>query len=208
MKQLRATGMTEPGVLVVNGVESEEMGRAYHEIDLPANWHFWFLKKNVGCNAPLNMVFEKYPNEPYYAAIDDDEWVETDEWDKKLVTTAGRWKIANANDGWQSERRIQSFVCIGGDLVRATGWHVLPRLFHWYGEQVWEDLDRVLDLRVWRGDIKAEHRHWANGKAEKDETYRSQDPHRAHDGWVYNDWRRVSLLPLAARIREVRSGNA
>lgn len=200
MAQLVKTGMTTPGILVVNGFATEAVRDKYLAIPLPANWKRVVFTANRGCNAPLNWVFKNYKHEPFYGAIDDDEWIETEGWDLKLIEAAGRWKIANANDGVNSQTRIQSFVCIGGDLVRCTGWHTLPGLFHWYGETVWEILDARCHLRVWCPEIKAEHRHWMNKKAEVDETYRSQEAKRNKDGWRYQQWVDTELFKTASKI--------
>lgn len=202
MQQLIKTGMTEPGILVINGYDGDEdILNGYMDIELPSNWESQLCGNNIGCNAPLNNVFKQFPNEPYYAAIDDDEWVETEGWDKKLVAAAGKWDIANANSDMH---RIQGFVTIGGDLVRCVGWHVLPGLFHWYGEQVWEELHKFCNLRVWCKSIKAEHRHWSNGKALLDDTYRSQDPNIAKDREIFEKWMAQECHHLAAKINKER----
>ncbi len=203
VEQLVKTGMTTPGILFVNGGDND-VKRQYGEIPLPDGWARVFHDPNIGCNAPLNEMFRRSPNEPWYGCIDDDEWVETHGWDTRLIEAAGAWNIARADDGWQSDKRLHGFVTLGGDLVRAAGWWVLPGLWHYHGEEVWEVLSRELGLSVFCWDIQAEHRHWRNNKAQNDSTYQTQGARRYDDMLTFKRWMRHDMPELVKRIRELR----
>lgn len=183
-------GLSTPGILVVNGTETPGVLERYKKIKLPENWKRVWFQKNVGCNAAANKIVSMFPDEPWYGGLADDEWVNTPDFDKTLITAAGSWNIANANAGRNSEQRVQSFPTFGGDLVRCVGWLALPGLFHWFGENTWEYFDAhiVPRLRVFCKDIAAEHRHFTNSPVEKDEAYSSQDNHRNTDAWTYQHW--------------------
>lgn len=197
IEQMKATGISTKGILFINGCD---MLAEYKKIELPAGWQFMMHDPNIGCNAPLNEIFKRFPNEPWYGCINDDEWVFTPEWDKKLIQAAGSWYVANANDGWKSPARLQSFVVCGGELIRTIGWWVLPGLWHWHGEEVFEILAAHCGLRRFCHDIKTEHRHWRNNRAVRDATYESGEVNAKQDGVIFKQWLHNDSAELVNKI--------
>jgi hypothetical protein len=123
-----------------------------------------------------------------------------------MVSPEPQWNIANVDDGWQSPHRLHSFLTIGGELVRIAGWHVLPGLWHAFGETVWEMLDQACGLRRFCWNVRTEHCHWMNSKAPKDTNYEAgwetcqQEDHRRFQAWLQDGSARV----LADTIISVR----
>lgn len=198
IEQMKSTGISTPGILFVNGCD---MLNEYAKIELPDNWKFLWWEPNIGCNAPLNEVLKRYPNEPWYGCINDDEWPFTPNWDRQLIKAADNWYIANANDGWKASFRLQSFVVCGGDLIRTLGWWVLPGLWHWHGEEVMEVLAQHCGLRRFCHDIRTEHRHWRNNRAERDSTYISGEENVKQDGVIFQQWLHNHSKETVEKIR-------
>lgn len=205
IEQLKATGMTTPGVLIVNGCE---MADAYRQIALPDNWETVWIEQNIGTCAPLNQYFDSHPFEPWYGVIDDDEWVTTPEWDKKLIEAAGSWNVAHGDDGWQSEARLHGFVTIGGELMRAVGYYCIPGLWHWYGEAMWEMLAKEIPFRRFTPEVRTEHRHWINNRAPVDPTYISGQSRRREDLVVFQNWLNTDFPAAVQRIKAKRPDEA
>jgi glycosyltransferase involved in cell wall biosynthesis len=197
--QIKKVGCSTPGILFVNGGEVMR----YHDIILPEGWKLFIQQHNIGICGAMNICFKMYPDEPWYGLITDDEMVYTPGWDTELVAAAGKWKIAHANDHWQSSGRIHSYVVCGGDLVRECGWWALPGLWHWFVDNVWETLARYCDLRIFCENINADHQHWLNGRAIQDKTYKSGEERMLEDQKVFQNWTNGgAALDLIHRIRE------
>ena len=182
---LTYTGCSTPGIVVVNGLDDVE---AYQSIKLPSGWQMAFMPVNIGvCNA-MNWAFKNHPNEPFYGLICDDEYVYTNGWDKKLIEAAGNKGIAHGNDKWQSPRRMHLYVTWGGDLLREIGWWSLPGLWHWYHDNVFEQLMAGLPAVKYCENVVGEHKHYLANKAKKDVTYATGESRAKQDQLVYQTW--------------------
>jgi len=186
LKAMVDHGMSTPGIVVVNGPERAD---EYRQIVLPDQWQIEFLPENIGLCASFNRMFSKFPNEPWYGAVCDDEFIFTEGFDQTLVQHAGSWCVAHANDGWQSEKRIHTFAVHGGELLRFLGWWALPGLWHWYFDDVIETIAGELDLRRFCKDVRSEHRHWCTGAATFDDVYRLGESRSEQDREVFLKWK-------------------
>ena len=91
LDRMRETGCSTPGIVVLNGDQGFSGA-------MPEGWSIIVPDKNLGALGALNKVFELYPNEDFYGFIGDDEFVETDGWDKKLIDAAGAWNFSHGID--------------------------------------------------------------------------------------------------------------
>lgn len=204
--QINKIGCETFGLLWVNGPEQLEK---YKKIELPSLWRVHYHEENIGVCGAMNAAFGMYPEQPYYGLICDDEYVYTPAWDKTLSQAAGNWHIAHGNEGWQSSRRIHSYVTVGGELVRECGWWSLPGLWHWYHDNVQEVLAAHAELRIFCQDVRTEHKHYLAGKAEKDTTYSSGESRATQDEAVFKNWINNPNTPqLINRIRAKKNENS
>ncbi len=154
---------------------------------LPAYELCWNYE--IGPRLPLsalyNDVYSKFPNLPWYGFIADDVVPLTLGWDQKLIDAAGSDGMA-VPAGAQHEGISPHFV-LGGDLVRSVGWLALPGLDRIYIDTVWFDIALKRDGYQFIPEVVLEHRHFSNGKALYDKTYRKH--HKAEDRAVYDRWR-------------------
>jgi hypothetical protein len=173
------------------------------------NWYWQRMNKNIGALGALNYVFEKHPNEPFYGFIADDEFVQTDNWDTKLIEAAGGWGIACGDEGRDTGGRAQPFPCIGGKLARAVGYLALPECDHWYGlDNVWGDIGAKLGNITFLADVKIEHRHPYLGAAEKDECYALGESRKDLDYQFYANWLRHHLKGAVERVRKAKEADS
>lgn len=182
---LTFTGCTTPGIVVVNGTDDVE---AYQKIKLPSNWQMAIMPNNIGVCGAMNWAFYAYPNDAFYGLICDDEYVYSSDWDKKLIQAAGSNGVAHGNDKWQSGKRMHAYVTWGGDLVREVGFWALPGLWHWYHDNVWEQLMSGRTVTTFCQDVLCEHKHYIANKAKKDITYATGESRAAQDQLVFQKW--------------------
>jgi Glycosyl transferase family 2 len=201
LASLHANGCSTPGIVVVNGRETEE---EYRKLALPPSWTMAVLPENLGFAGALNATFDAHPSEPFYGFIADDEIALTPGWDKRLVEAAGSWRVSNGNDGWQSRSRVHGHVCIGGELARTLGCLAIRQCWHWYAfDDMWEAIDKELGVRTFCEDVRVEHRHFLNGGA-FDMTYVAGGLHKVDDHRAFIAWRTLVLPDIVARIARAR----
>ena len=199
LNRMRETGCSTPGIVVLNGDQGFSGA-------MPEGWSIIVPDKNLGALGALNKVFELYPNEDFYGFIGDDEFVETDGWDKKLIDAAGAWNFSHGIDSLHGGKRAQGYLCIGGKLARAVGYLALPEAHHWYGlDSLWEALAHAgaCEHRC-VGEVKIEHRHPYGGKAEWDSCYELGEKNKDIDFQVCAHWLRHKLRETVERVKKAR----
>lgn len=194
LEYIIASGVSTPGILVVNGSQ-------YPDMPLPDGWNRINLEKNIGYCGAMNWCFKNYPNEKFYGMMGDDEIVTTP-FDKQLIEAAGDWNIAHSNDGWQSHRRIHGYAAFGGELIRTMGHIAPPGMWHWYIDNVWEDLSGALGIKKMCADVKTEHLHYLTGKSEKDATYELGESRSMQDAEIYRRWCAVEFYDIVKKVRD------
>ena len=199
LNRMRETGCSTPGIVVLNGDQGFSGA-------MPEGWSIIVPDKNLGALGALNKVFELYPNEDFYGFIGDDEFVETDGWDKKLIDAAGAWNFSHGIDSLHGGKRAQGYLCIGGKLARAVGYLALPEAHHWYGlDSMWEALAQAGACEnICVEEVKIEHRHPRGGKAEWDSCYELGKKNKDIDFQVYAHWLRHKLRETVERVKKAR----
>ena len=172
----------------------------YKDIELPE--HFRTIKVSAGARIGdiFNVVFKHYPNEDFYGIIADDVVPETFRWDILLREACLPDRMAWGLDGGHDET-LPRHPFIGGDLVRRLGFLSVPGLKHWYVDNAWRDIALGLQCGEYRPEIRMTHRHFTNGKAQKDRTYIEQPDHRA-DEITYKIWLEKEFPKLMERLRK------
>lgn len=196
-------GNSTPGLVIVNGEDP-----SYSDIRLPKLWQMHVLPENLGLCGAMNWAFDNYPREPWYGLITDDELVHTPEWDETLVKAAGNWNISHGNEGWQSENRMHSSNVFGGDLIRTVGYWAPAGLWHWFIDNVWENIATDCDLRRYCREVRTEHKHYLAGKSLKDETYRLGESRSLQDEKVFRKWMENEFPHICALIKERKNETA
>lgn len=196
LRHIEAVGCESKGMLIVNGSST-----GYVNMPVPKNWKVKYMPKNLGYCGAMNWAFTEFPNESFYGMIGDDEIVKTRDWDTKLIAAAGDWNIAHSNDGWQSHRRIHGYAAFGGELVRSIGYLAPQGLWHWYIDNVWEDLSEALGIKRMCTDVSTEHLHYIAGKAPKDKTYELGESRAEQDAEIYRRWRQNDFPGVVSRVR-------
>lgn len=197
MEAALATGMTEPGVVIVDDDDAHN----YEGMVLPENWaaivtrRTWFSHK-------VNNAFYAFPNEPYYGLMADDQLPRTQGWSEKLAEAAKAGKIAWVDDGLVTpEKKIIGHPFLPGKLCRSLGWFSCPYVNHFYVDNVWYDLANDLDISEKIEDQLVENMHFTAGKSPFDPTY-AQRPLPSADKVSYERYKEILYPTNLARARE------
>lgn len=154
------------------------------EMDLPDGWHIV-----VGRRGPLsdiyNDAYERNKGSPWFGFIADDVVPITNNWDSILIDAAGSNGMS-VPAGGETTGGCPHFV-LGGGLVHSVGWLSLPGLDRLYIDTAWGTIAKSRGVYREIHNVKLEHRHFSNGKAFLDETYRKH--HKAQDKLIYDNWR-------------------
>ena len=174
------TGASTPVELCVDVDDLD----SYKNIDIPSEWRI-----AVGDRAPLSVIYNnayaRHKEEPWFGFIADDVVPITNEWDIKLIEVAG-YDGMSVPDGGETTGGCPHFV-LGGELVRSVGWLSLPGLDRLYIDTAWGVIAKSKGVYREIHDVKLEHRHFSNGKAMMDSTYRKLN--KEHDKFIYDNWR-------------------
>jgi hypothetical protein len=154
-----ATGMTTPGVILVNGGDQ----KAYRNIPLPPNWRIKFRPENLGWAQGCAALMRLFPDEPWYGFFYDDMVPVTPGWDVKLLERLKPNGIVTAENNFHNPPRIQTAV-LDGNLVRKVGFITLPGTWSCFTDDFWERLGE--DLGTWSHakDVIVETLNPRNGK--------------------------------------------
>ena len=210
LRRIKNSGCTSRGVVFVNGHHEE-----YRKlVELPDGWEFYFAAYNFGALGALNKVFEKWPDEPWYGFIADDEMLEDGaprDWDKRLIEAAGDWGASHGMENWHKGGRLQGYVVIGGKLVRELGFIGLPTCKHNYGfDCMYEWLNgaeafgggglRFIKLVP---EVEVFHNR-AKPDLVLDDCYKLGESTMEEDRRAFWDWCKTDMQDVAKRIRCAR----
>lgn len=203
--QMRKMQCSTPGVVVVNGGDTQKYWDMVFPV-LPDGWVLDVGETNVGLVPALNRSFEAYSNAPWYGFIGDDEFVETPEFDKKLIKATGDWNVSHGDDGFHNGKRAQGYLVIGGKLARAVGYLAIPECWHWFGlDNMWESLaSSGVCKKIFVPEVKIDHRHPYQGKGSMDATYDLGLSRKDIDQQEYFNWLRYKIGDVVERVKRAR----
>lgn len=202
--RIKKMGCSTPGIVVINGESVTEYLMWKNE--LPENWHMVTMRENIGLCGAMRWAFREYPNEPWYGTFGDDDFIETPDWDKKLIEAAGSIYLSHGNNGGTSKVNPHGFMVCGGDLVRVVGNFSPDRLWHWYIDAFWEVIAKKCGIRKFCEDVKCTSIHHTLGTAVFDETYRMGESKKDADQLCFINWLRdTSDKGMSAICQRVKS---
>lgn len=173
----------------------------YDDIDLPSHWKRLTAPAGMPIGGIFNLIFSKYPNEPYYGMVADDVVPETSGWDVIMAELCQPDKIVWGCDSIQNEK-LPVHPFIGGDLVRKLGWWSAPGLKHWFVDNAWKNIADALECGIYLPQVKMTHLHHINGRAQIDRTYREQPTH-AVDEQAYFKFINEDYVATIERVKSL-----
>lgn len=183
-----ATGMTTP--VLVRADDDDPALPGYLALALPKGWDVVSAPR-TGLAALYNNAFRAQPDADWYGFLADDVAPLSPEWDRVLIEASGLDGMA-VPAGGETTGGTPHFV-LGGNLVRSMGWLALPGLDRLYIDTAWALIAKARGVYRERPDVRLEHRHFSNGKALFDATYRK--PNKVKDKEIFTNWKRQEGYP-------------
>ena len=186
----RETGTTTSAYVRLD--EDDATLNEYLIAEKPSNWII-VVGERLPLSGVYNEVYRSLPDAAYWIFIADDVVPLTHEWDRKLIEAAGTDGMAVPSGGHEDYAGAPHFA-LGGDLARSMGWLALPGLNRLYIDTVWWEIAEAKGVLRHAPDIVLDHRHFSNGKALMDSTYRK--PLKAEDKAIYETWKQRGYTKL------------
>jgi len=165
------TGVSTPGMVLIDEDDFAANQDDYRRIVLPLGWH---LCRTIGRTQgdKIREVWEEIKSCAWFGLIGDDNIPETQFWDRRLIDALDDQNlIVSCNDGWQAPKRLANCWIMSGDLVRTAGYIFAPGMHHLFVDDMWETIG--LEASCWRClmDVVVRHNHVMIGEI-ADETHR------------------------------------
>jgi hypothetical protein len=138
-----------------------------------------------------------YSDVDYYGEVNDDHIYRTKDWDNILINTIKEkgkgWGIACGSDlinnDWYRFRHPSACI-ISGNIIRALGYFVYPKLMHLYTDVFLRDIGEGIDSLFYVPEVIIEHMHGNVGKADLDENYKwiYSNEHHTISRQIYLEW--------------------
>lgn len=138
----------------------------------------------------FNQLWKKY-KENYYCfhMTNDDVIYETQDWDGQFIATLDQQGggIVYGDDKFHGAG-LCTLPCISSSVLNALGWLQYPGLDKLFGDAVWMKIGNQVPCIYWNYQVKMEHKHWINGKREKDSTAEEYLVGYRRDEMIYKLW--------------------
>lgn len=210
LARIKQVGCSTPGIVFVNGEAHAKEYLVELAGNMPDGWRIRVHPENIGCIAALNLMFKENQDAKWFGFIGDDEMLAEDvpsDWDKRLIDTAGNWKIAHGHEDWNDGRRCQGYPVWGHKLLRTVGYWALPDCFHNFGLD--SHYDWLNGARPFGGgnlhnivclpEIKITHNR-AKPDVTMDECYKIADEAMEADRRIFWEWIKNDMPKTAMRI--------
>jgi hypothetical protein len=141
----------------------------------------------------------------FYASLGDDMVPRTPGWDVRLMGAIdedfGGVGFSYPWDGVRDD--IPEAYVASAEIPDALGWLMMPKLSHWYNDNVIADLGHGAGcIRQLRGVI-IDHLNVGMGKAPADQTAIDAGKGIPSDQQIYNEWRRADMLTDVGIVKEL-----
>lgn len=199
----KATGISTPGALLVNDRDYAQNQAAYDALDLPNGWFIHVCTADDCGTKTQEGLHELCDGLDWIGIAQDDLIPKTHGWDLKLLESATGWNFVSCDDGHNAPKRMSGAFIWSGDLIRAVGYLFPEGMKHFFQDDIWEDLGRLMNVWVTRMDVLVYHANAAWTPGGSDKTTDLKNSGWEHDERLYNRWRNHERLDAANRIGQV-----
>jgi hypothetical protein len=190
------TGMTTPGVIVIDRDDYAQNHEGYDALVLPENWRVLPVRGGCCAKATQEALVELLDGLHWIGWLGDDLVPKTPEWDVEAISSLTGWNCVSTNDEAHAPKKFNGATVWSADLVRAVGYLYPPGLQHMYIDDVWEEIARLSGCWQCRMDIVVKHDH-AMFNGAKDATTAHTVKFWADDERAFTAWKEHGLLEAA-----------
>lgn len=193
------TGVTTPGLILVQNDELVELQAEYAALPLPLGWAI-YPTAGDGLADKVRELWPAVKNLDWCGLVCDDLLPATYLWDRLMIDQVRGQNLVSCDDGDQAPHRITGAVVWGGELMRAVGYMFPPCFWHTYVDNVWEDLGRMTGCWDVRMDVLVMHDHGFKADQEQDKTHAAAYSRYSDDERAYAEWRLIEYPSAVQRI--------
>ena len=162
-----AAETSTPGILIVDKEDYAVNAEGYASLILPDQWRVE-LTNSVGMGDKVREVWPLVKDCAWVNLLNDDHYIVTKEWDKKLLKQLNGKNFITCNDGWNAPARAAGATIWSMPLLECVGWPIFPSQINHLGiDDVWEQIGRATG--TWRVDMRVliDHQHvYKNSQAD------------------------------------------
>jgi hypothetical protein len=193
LDEMVATGLSTPGLVLVEENELSELIEDYGDIELPPDWRIVGVPAE-GLSAKVQYAYSHglCGDAKFIGVLADDMHPITHGWDRRLIAGLEGWNIVTGDDLDQAPKRMESATVFSRDLIDAIGYIAPPGLQHLYFDDVWERLNIATGCIRWDMSVKVAHRPKTyapnpDSTAQAARDFHDADERRFRD-WVHDEF--------------------
>lgn len=205
------TGTCTPARVLVDQSDYKDNQSVYMELErehAPKDWKFV-----VTTGESMGDKFREtepwlWGPAPWVGILNDDHYIITDQWDRKLLAKLDGTNYVSCNDRWHAPRRLAGAVVYSGALVKCVGYMFPRKMQHIFHDCVWEEIGKATGCWQVELSVVVEHRHVMKGERASDSTHKkSYNSGR----WfmemeIFTAWQNEDREIAIQKVREFRKG--
>lgn len=196
-----ATGISTPGLILVQAQELAESVLHYSRLRLPPNWEVVGVAGD-GAMGKSQEAFETglCGDAEWVGLLQDDFAFETPFWDQRLIGALNGYNMISANDLWRAPKHHGSALVYSRELIDAIGYMAPPGMKHLFHDTLWEYLGARTGCLQYAMDVMIPHRHALLNGNGMDSTSDTQEAFWRGDEAIYNRWMHEECPKAVNRI--------
>lgn len=207
LKAAIKTGISTPGVLVLNDVDYAEYKDEYDALTLPEGWEIRVTELDGSLSKSewaYTELAKEHPESQWFGWLGDDAIAETEGFDVKLAAQTNGWNFVTCDDRLNAPEKGGTCFVFSAALIEAVGWMNLPGVNHMFSDTAWEMLGRA--TKCWTCDLSVVVRHnHALKTGVTDDTTKRTNSDWGHDTLVWERWQRDELPATIERIQALQA---
>ncbi len=160
---------TTDGMIIID--EEDYAKHDYKAIPRPLTYSIEVTKaKTMGDK--IREVWPKIKDYKSVCILNDDHFIITKDWDKKVQEKITGYNFVSTNDNWRSPQKASGATVWSMELLNTIGWPIYPPgMTHLFIDDLWEYFGKLSGC--WNVDhsVTIEHHHPLTGKSLVDKTF-------------------------------------
>lgn len=158
-----ATKTSIPAMILVDKKDYVDNQQDYIEIETKhfpnAEWKI-HITESIGMGPKVREVWDRIKDRAWVMILNDDHFIVTPEWDKKLISQLNGKNFITCNDNWNAPRRAAGATLFSMPLIEAWGFPMFPpEIDHLGIDDVFEQLGKLSGCWDIDMSVTVEHHH-------------------------------------------------
>ena len=176
-------------------------------VSTPGPYRFEVTKSKT-MSDKIREIWPKLKDYKSVCLLNDDHFILTKDWDKKVQTKLTGYNFISTNDNWRSPQKASGATVWSMDLLNAVEWPIYPPgMIHLFIDDLWEYLGYMTGCWNIDHSVTIEHLHPLTGRMAVDktfiETYGTNVPQDFPKSPVWQNDQKVYLEIRQKQSREI-----